>query len=176
MSIVPATKPRRIFLTLIALVIGYGVFLLVQDLSRAFWEGLTSQELAEIERANSQSHWFAIGLLGVPAIWWHLADIAHRIEPSSTLARLISSYRLLAAVLGFGLTGAAVVFSGITERFQCRDTGPHLDSEGNQYGFFCTPTPGYGVELLVFLPALLLFLLALARTIQALVPLSNKAK
>ena len=155
---------RRASETALILLVAYGVFVLIHDVATPPWSGLSDQELAQIEDSNFWSNLIAIALFSAPSVFWHITDFWPHSRPRPMIASVVLSYRTFVGVLILGLVGTAVVFSGWTENFYCRDAGPSADGK---YFTLCHPPLAYGIELLTFLPILTLVGLAVVKAIVA---------
>ena len=154
----------------------YLIFLLVQDVFRNYREDQIDDQWSQVASQKFTDHLIALSLFGIPLIWWHLIDLFDKFECRQLWLRLLLSYGNVATVLTVGLTGAALIFSGVTEQIECRGLKLHTGSEGNTWGTACTPTAGYGFEYPVILPTLLLILLATAKTIRLVAGQIEKAR
>lgn len=144
------------------LLLGFAVFVFIQDLVTPPWEGLSDEDLEAIRDGKFWGNIIVIALFSVPSIWWHISDLWSPKGDKIRLVSIVLDYRTFLTVLIIGLAGSALVFSGVTEKFYCRDAGPSPDG---QFFTLCDPPIAYGIEFLTFLPALVLIVLATFKTI-----------
>lgn len=124
----------------------------------------TSERLAN-SASNRANFAFALALFGIPTLWWHLIDLAAPTPDVRSSVRCLLAYPTFLVVLMLGLAGMLLVVSGLTEKFQCRNAGhTYKDGHGNEWATLCDPTTGYGIEWLVFTPALVLVFLCVGKT------------
>lgn len=98
-----------------------------------------------------------ITLFAIPILLWHAFDAFSVDQPKTAFDRALGSYPLVLSLLILGLLGNAILESGLTEWIDCYEA--HLENtDGDNFGSFCTPTPGYLAEYLV-LPFLLTLIL-----------------
>jgi hypothetical protein len=162
------TWQQKSLKTALVLLLGYFVFVLVHDLTTQPWEGLNKQEQEAIEDGNFWSDFIAIALFAASSLWWHISDIWSQPGHKSKLVSITLDYRTFLAVLIVGLVGTALVFSGWSGNFYCRNAGP-IPSTNPDTKFFmiCDPPLAYGIEFLTLLPILVLIVLAFSKTIAA---------
>ena len=135
---------------------------MIHDIATPPWDGLSDDELTDISENNFWSSLIGIAFFVVPSMGWHLADFWSEPRTRPYLASLILDYKTFFGILLFGLAGTALVFSGWTENFYCRDAGPSPD--GRFYAL-CHPPLAYGIELLTFLPILIIIGLVITKVV-----------
>ena len=157
-------SPRQLqaVFTALLLLLSYIAFVVTHDIATPPWGGLTDDELAEIPEANFKSNLIVIAIFGIPSFAWHVADVWPSSRPSHHLVSLILGYKTFCGILVLGLSGTALVFSGWTENFACRNTGV---SDDGAFYTFCHPPPAYGIELFTFLPILIIVGLVITKAI-----------
>ena len=148
--------------TALLLLLGCIVFVVIHDIATPPWDGLSDSELADISDGNFSSSLVGIAIFVVPSLGWHVADFWSQLRSRRYLASLILGYKAFFAVLVFGLAGTALVFSGLTENFYCRDSGP---SDDGTFYTLCHPPLYYGIELFTFLPILIIIALTITKAI-----------
>ena len=107
-----------------------------------------------------------VGFFAFPLGIWHFCDLFSKGQSRTKAGWIANSYRLVMALVAFGLFGAGILLSGFTEWLSCWYPEPSTGNEtGNTFGYLCTPDPVYLIEFLVLPFFLGLVALVLLKTI-----------
>jgi len=158
----PDIRRSETALSLGLLFFAFFVFLITRDLFYdASWPFGWDDRL-EYQYWTEFSSFLIVSLFGIPTLIWHAIEVFHENKTRRQSIAVLGSYPLFLTLLLLGLLGNAIIQSGLTEWLSCYDA--HLENtDGDDFGAFCTPTPGAWSEFLVLPFLFLLWLVALAK-------------
>ncbi|MBV7266811.1 hypothetical protein [Erythrobacter ani] len=158
----PDIKRSETALSVGLLFFAFFLFLVTRDLfydaSWPFgWDGRL-----EYQYWSEFSSFLTVVIFAVPTLLWHGIELIHDNEARGQPVGLLGSYPLFLTTLLLGLSGNAIIQSGLTEWLSCYPA--YLEnSDGDNFVGYCTPTLGAWSEFLVLPFLLALWLISLAK-------------
>ncbi|MEP0190748.1 MAG: hypothetical protein ABJP70_09005 [Erythrobacter sp.] len=140
-----STKGAETALSFGLLFFAFFVFILTRDI---FYDPWGFEDINEYHFWSSFNSLLVILFFLVPTIIWHISDKSAMSDRAGVVSKILNSYPVFLALLLCGLIGNALIETGYTEWLDCLDA--HIEnSDGDNFGSTCTPTPAALSEFLV---------------------------
>ena len=161
----PKASEAALSLSLI-LVASFALLLIHDTVNAPAWYGPPSSGYGprSLYPADSLLQLVFAGLFALPLLVWHACEMASKSAPSSRVARIITSYKLMLIVLSTALVSLALATSGVFEKMECWEVETTSTSSGMVFSS-CKSIPTFGLEYLWGYCFLGLLVLALVKVI-----------